>query len=799
MKVIKMSEVTPATKRTWPALFGFILLLCGLALLIGGVQLLKLGGSGYYAIAGIVCLVSGYLYVKAKRSGFWAFCVLFVGTLLWAFTEVGLQFWPLVPRLSGVLVLAVPALLIAPHLSGPASSTRPWYSAAAVTAVAVIAGFAAMFVPHGVISVSQEVSVNPSAEPSASSDWAAYGRTGAGTRFVPADQINKTNVSQLKVAWTFRTGELPVNGSEYQNTPLQVGDTLYVCTPLNRVIALNADTGEERWHFDPKVQSNGKWQRCRGVSYFDATVSPAGASVNASVDQSSQACSKRIITSTVDARLIALDAATGKPCEDFGDNGSVDLKRGLGEIKKAFYIPTSAPTVAKGLILVGGWVYDNQEVSEPSGAFRAFDARTGKIAWAWDVGNPNLQMPPAEDYQYTRGTPNVWSTPAFDEKLGLVYLPTGNATPDYYGGKRRDFDEEISSSIVALDIATGKVAWRFQTVHHDLWDYDVPAQPALYDIPAQDGSKTPALVQVTKRGQIFVLDRRDGNPIRKVEERPVPQGAAPGDHLSPTQPYSVEMPVIGVKHLKEADMWGATIFDQMLCRITFKSVRYEGDFTPPRPESTGLQFPGNYGGMNWGSASINEDTGTLIVNDIRLPLLTTLVEPRALGDAQSTGVHDGKNLYSPQAGLPYAVVTSPFMSPLGIPCIAPPFGTVSAVDLNTGKLQWQRPAGTVRDIRMANVRVGLPVPLGMPTLGGPFTTRTGLVFHSGTQDYYLRAYDQTSGDELWKAELPVGSQATPMSYVSPTTGKQYVVVVAGGSRQSPDRGDYVIAYALPEK
>lgn len=763
-------------------------------------MLVRLGGSGYYFLAGITCLVSGYQHIRAKRSGFWSFCVLFVGTLLWALSEVGLQFWPLVPRLSGVLVLAIPALLIAPNLTGPALSQRSCYGAAAGMSLIVLASFAAMFTPHGVISSSKASAVNPTTGSASGKDWSAYGRTGAGTRFVPADQINTANVSELKVAWTFRVGELPVNGSEFQNTPLQVGDSLYVCTPLNRVIALNADTGEERWHYDPKVQNNGKWQRCRGVSYFDAN-----ASANESNDATQAAvtfgqdCSTRIISSTIDARLIALDAKTGKPCEDFGHGGSVDLKEGLGAVKNAYYVPTSAPTVVKGLVMVGGWVYDNQEVSEPSGVFRAFDVRTGKLAWAWDVGNPDLRVPPPQDYQYTRGTPNVWSTPAFDEKLGLVYLPTGNATPDYYGGKRREFDEANSSSVVALDIATGKVVWRFQTVHHDLWDYDVPAQPALYDIPEAGGKTTPALVQVTKRGQIFVLDRRTGTPIHKVEEKPVPQGAAPGDRVSATQPYSVDMPAIGSKKLQESDMWGATIFDQMLCRITFKSVRYEGEFTLPRPESTGLQYPGNYGGMNWGSASINEDNGTLIVNDIRLPLLTTLVEPRAIGDAQSTGVHDGKNLYSPQSGLPYAVVTSPFMSPLGIPCIAPPFGTISAVDIKSGELRWQRPAGTVRDTRLANVRLGVPIPLGMPTLGGPFTTRSGLVFHSGTQDYYLRAYNQATGEELWKGQLPVGSQATPMSYVSPSTGKQYVVVVAGGSRQSPDRGDYVIAYALPDK
>ena len=791
-----MNDTNSTRNRVWPILFGCVLLAVGLALIAGGVQLAMAGGSWYYLIGGVFACASGVLYILGARSGFWVFACLFAGTVVWAFWEVGLVFWPLVPRLSHVLVLAIPALLLAPHLAGNNGSARPWYVASGIVALLVIACAAAMLVPHGVVRGQVSSVVPGTPKTPSSNDWPSYGRTVSGTRFVTAEQITKKNVNQLEMAWTFRTGELAVGASENQNTPLEVGDTVYLCTPTNKVFALDADTGEERWHFDPGTKANGKWQRCRGVSFYDG--SAANAAAVPSVTPATAACGQRVVTSTIDGRLIALDAATGASCKDFGDNGAVDLKRGMGEIKNAYYIPTSAPLIAGDVILVGGWVYDNQEVNEPTGAVRAFDARTGKIAWAWDVGNPDLPAPPPDDYVYTRGTPNVWSTPAFDPKLGLVYLPTGNATPDYYGGKRRDFDERNSSSIVALDVKTGQVRWRFQTVHHDLWDYDVPAQPALYDLPDGKGATIPALVQVTKRGQIFVLDRRSGEPIRKVEERPVPQGAAPGDRLSPTQPYSVEMPAMGGQHLQESDMWGATVFDQMICRIAFKSVRYDGEFTPPRPDSIALQFNGNYGGMNWGSASINEDTGTLIVNDIRLPLTTELVTPRPGPHPPGVSVHGGKNLYSAQAGLPYAVITSPFMSPLGIPCIAPPWGAISAIDLATGKLQWQRPGGTVKEARLGGVRASVPIPLGMPTLGGPFTTRSGLVFHSGTQDYYLRAYDLDTGDELWKAALPVGAQATPMSYVSPKSGRQFVVVTAGGARQSPDRGDYVIAFALPK-
>jgi quinate dehydrogenase (quinone) len=796
-----MATLSP--EKTWHRvvlrLFGAILVIVGLALGYGGIQLLMLGGSAYYAIIGLLLIVSGVLFILKKTAAAWVYAVAFIGTVIWALSESGFQFWPLMPRLVAPSVLALAVFLLAPLLpfsASPRAVRSVSWAGTGIFALGLIVTGVSLFFPHATI-YNPEVAANlkgsaPAQE--AQKDWQFYGRSPAGTRFAPFDQITKDNVSQLKVAWTFRTGDVADGPQEDQNTPLQVGDTVYACTPNNIVFALNAENGQQRWKFDPDAKAP-IWHRCRGLGYYDATVASNNATAPVTLPTADQLCAQRIIMSTIDGRLMAIDAKSGQSCTDFGTNGAVNLKTGIAAGAPGFYIPTSAPTVSRGLIILGGWVWDNRGLGEPSGVIRAFSARTGEVVWAWDLGNPNITKLPPEGQTYTEGTPNMWSTPAFDDKLGLVYLPMGNAPPDYYGGHRRPFDDAYSSSVVALDINTGRERWKFQTVHHDLWDYDVPAQPALYDMPDANGNVTPALVQVTKRGQIFVLNRATGEPIKKVEEKPVPHDGAPGEHVSPTQPYSVDMPVMGngARPLTEADMWGATPFDQLWCRIEFKSTRYDGEFTPPRPDSISLQNPGNFGGMNWGSAAINEDTGLLVVNDIRLPIRVKLVPHDE--QLEKTGNFQGHDLYSPMKGTPYAVRNSPFMSPLGVPCVTPPFGTIAGIDLKSGKVAWQVPAGTVKDLGNGT---GVSIPLGMPTLGGPMATRSGLVFFAGTQDFYLRALDQSTGKELWKGALPVGGQATPMTYVSPESGRQFVVISAGGARQSPKRGDYIIAYALPK-
>lgn len=785
-------------------ILGGLLAVSGLGLGLGGLELVTLGGSTYYLIAGTMMLIAGILYIRRKPLATMMLAVLMIGTVIWALNEVGLNYWGLVPRLAPFLVIGLIAGLIHP-LTVDGRHHKASYAVSSLFAILMVAGAVAMFSQHG---VTQAGTTDPRTDAVAlrndgSGNWQFYGNEADGTRFAAFDKINADNVKDLQVAWSYRTGEIASGESESQNTPTQIGDTIYTCTPLSKVVALDADTGKARWTFDPKTRNTKTWNRCRGVGYYEpaAVKNPFPLpDIVVPAPAPDGACARRIVQVTTDARMISIDADTGKRCQAFGRNGEVNLGVGLGDVWKeglSYYGYTSAPTVSRNLIILGGWVFDGRSTDEPSGVIRAFSADTGELVWAWDLGNPAITKLPPEGQSYTRSTPNMWSHPAIDDKLGMVYLPLGNQQPDFWGGARPKLTEKYSTSIVALDIATGRERWVFQTAHHDIWDYDVASQPALYDRPDGKGGSTPVVVMPTKRGQIFVLDRRTGKPVSKVVERAVPQDVAQGDWVSKTQPYSVDMPAIGTKKLTEQDMWGATFFDQLACRIQFRKLNYKGEFTAPSLKPT-LIYPGYYGGFNWGGVSIDKRSGTMFVNDIRIPQVVTLRHREGIDETKLVSGHGVGSTY-PMDGTPFVIDHAAFNSPLGLPCQAPPWGVFAAISLKTGKLAWERPAGTVQDVKIGGIRVSAAVPIGMPTLGAGITTASGLIFYSGTQDYFLRALDIKTGKELWKGRLPVGSQATPMTYISPKTGKQYIVVVAGGARQSPDRGDYVIAFALPDK
>ena len=794
----------------WCFVLGFILLATGLYFVIGGGKLASLGGSWYFVIAGIFITASAIQFFRRKSSAVPIFALVFIGTLVWAWQDVGPDFWPLVSRLmypAGMFLLALITFPALRKREGKAPAANVAYGLSAVTVIGLLATVYGMFQPHPTVaSNGQElplVPVDPAVE---QKNWDNYGNTTGGSRFVALDQITRDNVKDLKPAWTFRTGDIPDsptgNGAEDQQTPLQIGDRIFLCTPHNNVIAVDADSGKQIWKTEINAQSQ-VWNRCRGLAYFDAgkplqqpTV-PDSTPVTAVTLPAGDTCQRRILMNTIDARLVAINADNGEMCQKFGDKGVVDLKAGLGDAGDPKYQLTSAPTLAGTTVVVGGRVADNVQTDMPGGVLRGFDVVTGAMRWAFDPGNPDPNAKLEQGKNYVRSTPNSWAPMSYDPAMNTVFLPMGSSSVDLWGANRNALDHKYGASVLALDATTGKEKWVYQTVHNDLWDFDLPMQPSLIDFPMKDGSSKPAVVIGTKAGQIFVLDRLTGKPLTEVKEVPVPRGNIPNEQYTPTQPKSVGMPQIGAETLTESDMWGATPFDQLACRIGFKSMRYNGLYTVPGTDLS-LSFPGSLGGMNWGSLSTDPNNHYIFANDMRLGLWVQMIPAKTTSGPASNGgesVNTGMGAV-PLKGTPYAVNKNRFMSPLGIPCQKPPFGTLSAIDLKTQKIMWQVPVGTVQDTGPLGVKMKMPMPVGMPTLGGTLATQGGLVFIAGTQDYYLRAFDTSTGKEVWKARLPVGSQGGPMSYKSPKTGKQYILISAGGARQSPDRGDYVIAYAL---
>ncbi|AEG50910.1 membrane-bound PQQ-dependent dehydrogenase, glucose/quinate/shikimate family [Sphingobium chlorophenolicum L-1] len=784
----------------WFRLYSGFMAICGLALLYGGFDLLLLGGSPYYVAAGLALIGTAALLWQARWSGAITYMAFLLLTVMWAFWESGPNIWGLLPRLAFFTVLAIPVLVWAwrSRLRGTAPSR--WHpTLLAAAALAIIAGLALHYATGMALTdpafdrgtgFVQAAAFDP-ATTARSGDWRSYGNDAGGSRFSPLAQLTPANVNRLTTAWTFRTG--PGADGKFGNlevTPLKVGKTLYACTSYSDVIALDAETGQQQWRWRSNVDRKGfPYSNCRGVAYYQ-------------VPNATGICSQRIVHTTADLRLIALDAASGRPCPDFGEKGSTSLATGMGKFDNGYYFVSSAPTLVRGKIVVGGWVADGQYWGEPSGVIRAFDARTGEFSWAFDIGRPDKASAPTGDETYTKSTPNSWAPMSADEALGLVYAPTGNSVPDYYGGNRRPFDDQYSTSVVALDAATGRPRWSFQTVHHDLWDYDVPAQPTLVDLPGPHGLRK-ALIQATKRGQLFVLDRTNGKPIFTVAERAVPQGGiVPGERLSRTQPYSIGMPSLAGTPPVERTMWGITPFDQLMCRVAFHKLRYEGEFTPPGLKAN-LLNPGAGGGMSWGGISIDLDRKLIISNTNRMSTITRMI-PRTEADRMglkpmSNGAHGNIAGTVTQANTPYAAEVRPFFGPLAMPCEEPPYGYINAIDLVTQKVVWRKTLGDSRGSGPFSIPTRIPLPMGVPGFGGSLTTRGGLVFIGSTPDSMFRAIDSATGNVVWQTALPAGGNASPMTYLSPESGRQFVVIAAGGHHAlEGKKGDYIVAYALPK-
>jgi quinoprotein glucose dehydrogenase len=636
-------------------------------------------------------------------------------------------------------------------------------------------------------------------------EWPAYGNDPGSSRYSPLSEIAKANVRSLKVAWLYRTGDMSDgtgawNGqrvsakSTFEATPLMADGTLYIATAFNRIIALDAETGKEKWAFDPKLNRIGYYGddfTCRGLARRIDPKLPPG-----------QACRKTIYEATLDGRLIAVDAVTGNACAGFGTAGQVSLKAGINldsgidHIIPGEYHFTSAPVVVGEMVIVGSAINDNDRVEMPSGRVRGYDARTGALVWAWDP----VPRDPADPARATwlngadrTGAANVWGPISADPAHDLVFLPTTSPSPDYFGGERKGPDL-YADSLVALRASTGKMVWAFQVVHHDLWDYDLPSGPSLIEVE-RGGKRIAALAQPTKMGYLFILDRDTGQPVLPVEERPVPQGGVDGEWLSPTQPVPTATPPLAANRLEPQDAWGLTPWDRGKCRETIGGLRRDGIFTPPSLQGT-LQYPGNAGGTNWGGVSFDRSSGLILVNQSNLPFIAQLI-PRAqvTGRRSHSGGTEGGWEYAPMNGTPYVMRRKALLSPWGLPCSPPPWGTLAAVEAGTGRIRWQVPLGTVREL----APVPLPIGWGTPTLGGPLTTAGGLTFIGATMDSTFRAFDTETGRELWHVRVPASAAATPMTYRARVGGRQYVVVAAGGHGKIDGikLGDYVVAFALP--
>ena len=784
--------------RFLTVLFAF---LTGAFMLIGGGWLAAIGGSWYYVIGGVVMLITAWLLSRRKSTALVLYALLLIGTLIWGVWEVGTDFWALAPRTDVLVIFGVWLILPFVYRSVNAGSKAALGSmAVALIASALVLAYAVFNDPQTVNGKLPETAQNATpAQPLsniADADWPAYARDQQGTRFSPLKQINEENVKNLQVAWQFQTGDLKTANDPGEITdevtPIKVRDTVYLCSPHQILFALDATTGKQKWKFDPGMKPNPTFQHvtCRGVSYNEV---PAAADA---ANSQPALCSRRIYLPVNDGRLFALDADTGARCPAFGNNGELDLQHKQPVTTPGQYEPTSPPVITDTTIVMAGAVTDNYSTREPSGVIRGFDVNTGKLLWVFDPGAKDPNAIPADEHTFTMNSPNSWAPAVYDPKLDTVYLPMGVSTPDIWGGNRTPEQERYASSVLALNATTGKLVWSYQTVHHDLWDMDLPSQPTLADITDKDGNTVPVIYAPAKTGNIFVLDRRTGKPVVPAPETPVPQGAAKGDHVSPTQPYS-ELTYRPKQNLTDKDMWGATLYDQLVCRVIFKRLRYEGPFTPPSEQGT-LVFPGNLGMFEWGGIAVDPHRQIAIANPMALPFVSKLV-PRGPGNPieppeGASGGSGTETGIQPQYGVPYGVELNPFLSPFGLPCKQPAWGYVSAVDLKTNEVVWKKRIGTTRD----SAPVPLPFKMGMPMLGGPIATAGKVFFIGATADNYLRAFSTETGEQLWQARLPAGGQATPMTYEA--NGKQYIVIAAGGHGSFGTKlGDYVIAYALPDE
>lgn len=785
--------------RSWAGMIlAVVMAAIGLVLTLGGAWLLILGGSLYYLIAGLLMIASAWLLFRGRLIGGWIYLALFILSAIWGFGEARGNAWAMIPWLVAPFVLLVGVFLVMPTLSAAPNRWKLAGGGILLGAIFVVASFAVLGTTGGsalaMLPAQQSPGMSDPTGLATGADWPAYGGTNAAQRYTPLTQIDTSNVGRLEKAWEVHTGGMPTDpgyaklyGTE--NTPLKIGNLLYTCTAKNVIVALDAASGKPQWRVDPHVPD--AWipytTACRGLAWYKVPGAAEGT-----------LCASRIIEGTLDSRLIAVDALTGKPCTDFNGTGQQDTKIGMGWVPPGSASINSAPTIVRGIIVVPHQVLDGQCRCAPSGVIQGFDAKTGKLAWAWDMMHPDWKTYPPKGQVWARGTPNSWTGSSGDEKLGLVYLPMGNMADDYISAGRPPQANQYASSIVAIDVTTGKPRWSFQAVKKDVWDYDLGSQPTLIDYKG-----TPAVLLPSKQGDLYVLDRASGRPLTPIGSIKAPvDGIEPGER-APRQIVSL-WHTLKMPDLTESDMWGMSPIDQMICRIQFRRADYSGEFTPPRADRHTIQYPGYNGGSDWGGVSVDPVRGVIIANYNDMPNYVRLV-PRAEANRKkivprfaTSGPLGKSHQIDPQWGVPYAVnVDAGWRLPLTkLMCKRPPYGGIRAIDAATGKTIWDHPFGTARRNGPFNLPTYLPFTIGTPNNGGAVTTASGLIFIAAATDDLIRAIDLKTGRTLWSAPLPAGGQATPILYQQ--DGREYLAIFAGGHHfMETPMGDSVVAYALP--
>ena len=824
-------------QRAYLLFIALLVAAAGLVITVGGAWLLSLGGSWYYLIAGLGLLATAWFLFRGRLLAVGIYFVTFVFTVVWALWERGFNGWAQVPRILGPALLFVLILLAIPVLRRldpwpfRAMMRGPVAAGLAIVAIGLAGAVQPLTLPPS--ALAQQEPADPSvtlppdpaepvepAEPATpaapaepaepepaeppplaspiaeamletGADWPAYGGTYHSLRYTPLGQITRDNVGELTQIWEFNTGDMPEGDEGYspENTPLKIGSTIFVCSAMGIVIGVDAASGREEWRYDPQVARDAipYGATCRGVAYYEVPDAAAG-----------ELCATRIIWPTLDARLIAVDAVTGQLCADFGTNGQVNLEEGIGDTVPGWYAVTSPPTIVRGIAVIGAQVRDGQDEDAPSGVVRGYDAVTGAFAWAWDLGNPGVTTAPPEGEVYTRGTPNMWTIASGDEELGHVYLPLGNSSVDYYGSNRSELENEYATSLVAVDVTTGLDVWHFRTVNNDVWDYDLGSQATLVDFPTAGGT-VPALILPSKQGDMYVLDRRTGEPLVPYEERSVPQGGVEPDYLAPTQPFSLYH-TLARRDLTEADMWGMSPIDQLWCRIQFRMAAYEGIYTPPTSDRHWIQYPGYNGGSDWGGIAVDPERGIIVANYNDMPNHNRLLtreeaDERGIAPINAPGGPVGSGA---QAGAPYAIEVNAGWRQewTGLLCKEPPYGGIRAIDMATGQTLWDKPFGTARKNGPFRIPSMLPIDIGTPNNGGAVLTASGLIFIAATTDDLFRAMDIETGEVLWEVALPAGGQSNPFAFE--VNDKQYIGLQTGGHHfMETPIGDQVIVWALP--